>query len=245
MDTDRDNVGMSERVAFPNAPLTGISSMATRQLLAELCDAYGDATGSEVRFASVGGVEAARRVQAGESFDVVVLAADAIEKLVAGGHVLAGSPTALVRSGVSMAVRTGARRPAVHSADALRDSLLAARSIGYSTGPSGVALVKLLECWGIATALADRIVQAPPGIPVGSLVADGTVELGFQQLSELIHLPGIDLLGPMPAGCEIVTTFTAGVCSTSTRPDDVRALIRFMASPDTAEFKRRQGMDPA
>jgi len=193
----------------------------------------------------VGGVDAASRVQAGEPFDAVVLAADAIDKLIAAGRVVAGSRTDLVRSGVAIAVPAGAPRPAVDSEDALRRAVISARAVGYSTGPSGVALAKLFDRWGIAGDIRDRLVQAPAGVPVGALLARGEVELGFQQLSELMHLEGIQLLGPMPRGCEIVTTFSAGLCAASTQPDAVLALLHFLRSPAAAVAKRRNGMEPA
>ena len=225
--------------------IRGISSMATRLVLAELADAYQQRTGVRVAIESVGGVDAAKRVQAGEAFDVVILASDAIDKLVASGHVVAGSRVDLVHSGVAIAVREGATLPDVSTEDALRQAVLAARTVSYSTGPSGVALAKLFERWGIADQIRDRIVTPPPGIPVGSLVAKGEVELGFQQLSELINLPGITVLGPMPQAVQIVTTFSGGVCASSAQADAVRGMLAFMASPDAAEPKRRQGMDPA
>lgn len=225
--------------------IRGISSMATRLVLAELADAYQQRTGVRVAIESVGGVDAAKRVQAGEAFDVVILASDAIDKLVASGHVVAGSRVDLVHSGVAIAVREGATPPDVSTEEALRQAVLAARTVSYSTGPSGVALAKLFERWGIADQIRDRIVTPPPGIPVGSLVAKGEVELGFQQLSELINLPGINVLGPMPQAVQIVTTFSGGVCACSAQADAVRSMLAFMASPDAAEPKRRQGMDPA
>jgi len=219
--------------------------MATRQVLAELAGAYWQRADVEVAFESVGGVDAAKRVQAGEPFDVVVLAADAIDQLVAAGRVVAGSRTDLVRSGVAIAVRSGAPRPDIGSEAALRRAVLSARTLGCSTGPSGAALAKLFGRWGIAGAVRDRTVLAPPGVPVGQLVASGEVELGFQQLSELMPLRGIDVLGPMPPGIEIVTTFSAGLCAASTQPEAVRALLAFMRSPATADAKRRHGMEPA
>lgn len=224
--------------------ITGISSMATRQVLAELADAYRKMSGVVVLFESVGGVEAAKRVEAGAAFDVVVLAADAIAKLVGAGRVVAQSQADLVRSAVAVAVRVGSVRPDIGSEEALRKAVLLARSIGYSTGPSGVALMGLFERWGIAEAVRGRIVQAPAGVPVGQLVANGQVELGFQQLSELMHLPGIDVLGTLPAGAEIVTTFSAGLCATSVQPEAVRALLAFMNSPAAIDAKRRHGMEP-
>lgn len=219
--------------------------MAVRQILTEAGDAWRRHGGAEVAFESVGGVEAARRVQAGEAFDVVVLAADAIDKLAVAGRVAAGSRADLARSGVAVAVRRGAARPAIDDEQALRQAVLSARSLGYSTGPSGVALQKLFERWGIAEQIAERIVQPPPGVPVGTLIAAGEVELGFQQLSELMHLDGIDVIGSLPPGLEIVTTFSGGVGAASAQPDAARALLDFLRSPAAADTKRRHGMEPA
>lgn len=219
--------------------------MATRQLLAELCAEWQQRTGTAVHMESVGGVDAARRVAAGEAFDVVVLASDAIDKLVDAGKALAGSRVDIVRSEVAVAVRAGAPRPDIGTEDALRQAVLAAPSIGYSTGPSGTALVRLFERWGIAQQLEGRLVQATPGVPVGSMVADGKVALGFQQRSELIHLQGIDIVGPLPDAVQITTIFSGAVCATSTQQDAVRALLDYMAGPETEQAKRRQGMEPA
>jgi molybdate transport system substrate-binding protein len=226
-------------------PLSGISSMATRLVLAELAAAYRLTAGVDVTIESVGGVDAAKRVQAGELFDVVILAADAIDKLIAGGSVLAGSRIDLVRSPVAIAVRSGSPRADISNEAALRASVLATRSLGYSTGPSGTALLKLFERWGIADELRARIVQAPPGVPVGKLVADGAVELGFQQLSEMLNQPGIEVIGAMPPGTEIVTTFSGGICAASAQADAVRQLLAFLQSPAAADAKRRHGMEPA
>ena len=168
--------------------IKGISSMATRQVLADLVAAYQQQSDVVVTIESVGGVDAARRVQAGESFDFVVLASDAIDKLITSGHIDAHSKTDLVHSGVAVAVRAGAAHPDISTEDALRQAVQSAHSLSYSTGPSGVALARLFERWGIADEIKSRIVQAPPGVPVGALVARGDVELGFQQLSELIHI---------------------------------------------------------
>jgi molybdate transport system substrate-binding protein len=228
--------------------IRGISSMATRQVLAELAGLWMRQSGVEVSIESVGGVDAAQRVQSGEPFDLVVLASDAIARLAASGHVVAGSVTDLVRSPVAIAVRagqSGGARPDVSTQEALQHAVLSAPSLGYSTGPSGTALLQLFDRWAIADAVKSRLVQAPPGVPVGQLVADGKVALGFQQLSELRHLPGIEILGGMPPGCEIVTTFSGGVCTASAQPDGARAVLAFMASAAGADAKRRHGMEPA
>ena len=222
-----------------------ISSMATRQLLAELAEAWRGVSGVEVVIESVGGVDAAKRVQAGEAFDGVVLASDAIDKLAAGGHVVPGSRVDLVRSSVAVAVKAGAPRLDISTEPLLRSAIEAAHSIGYSTGPSGVALVKLFERWGIAAALQSRIVQAPPGVPVGQLVARGEVALGFQQLSELMHLEGIAVLGTLPEAVSITTIFSAAACAVSSQGDLVARLLAFMASPEAEAAKRRHGMEAA
>ncbi|WP_242473130.1 substrate-binding domain-containing protein [Rhodoferax fermentans] len=228
-----------------SAPLTGISSMATRQLLVELTQAYAQRSGQVVQIESVGGVDAAKRVQAGEVFDLVVLASDAMAKLIAAGYVSAVSLTPLVHSGVAVAVPVGSASLDISSEEAVREAVLAAPTLAYSTGPSGVALAQLFEHWGITEHIKHRLVTAPPGVPVGSLVAKGEVALGFQQLSELIHVPGIMVLGPLPAAIQITTTFSAAMTSVCTRPTEVQALLSFMASSEVAVLKQRQGMTPA
>lgn len=225
--------------------LKGISSMATRLLLNDLAAAYQRSAGVSVDIEAVGGVDALKRVQAGEPFDAAFLSADAIDKLIASGQVLPGSRVDLVRSGVAVAVREGAVQPDISSEEAVREAVLAARSLSYSTGPSGVALAQLFERWGIADQIKARLITAPPGVPVGSLVAKGEVELGFQQLSELLPLAGITVLGPLPPAIQIMTTFSGGVCATSQQPDAVRAMLVAMNAPETEPLKRCHGMEPA
>jgi molybdate transport system substrate-binding protein len=224
-------------------PIAAISSMATSAILTELVRGYEVQSGRTATLESVGGVDAAGRVAAGEPFDLVVLARDAIDRLRAAGHLVAGSERDLARSGVAVAVRAGAPRPDVGSEDAVRRAVLAARRIGTSTGPSGVQLAQLFERWGIAADLHGRIVTAPPGVPVGALLARGEVDLGFQQLSELVHRPGIDVVGPLPAEIQIVTTFSGAVGTRARQPGAARTLLDFMTSPAAADAKRRAGME--
>ena len=225
--------------------LRGICSMATRGLLDELAAAYAQRTGLPVSFEAVGGVDAPRRVADGESFDVVALASDAIDKLIAAGRLDAAGKVDIVRSEVGVAVHADAKPLDIATEDAVHHAVQAAASIAYSTGPSGVALLALFQRWGIADEIRSRLVQAPPGVPVGALVARGEAALGFQQMSELIGLDGIRLLGPLPQDIQIVTTFSAAPGIGTPQPAAVRALLDFMVSPDSAEAKHRHGMAPA
>jgi len=176
---------------------------------------------------------------------IVALASNVIDKLIADGKLLSGSRVDLVKSGIGVAVRKGGKRYDVSSESALRDAVLAARNLSYSTGPSGTYLQQLFERWGILQAIQDRIVVPPPGVPVGSLVAKGKCELGFQQMSELINLDGIDVLGDLPSAIQMTTVFSAGISATSQSPDAARRVLDYMASPSTADLKRRFGMEPA
>jgi molybdate transport system substrate-binding protein len=226
--------------------ITLISSMATKALLADLVNSFSQQHPDILmQVTSVGGVDAARRVQAGESFDIVALASDAIEQLAAGGFVVANTRVDMVRSAVAVAVPAGAPVPDISTEAALKTAVLAAPTLGYSTGPSGVQLAKLFERWGIAQQIAPRIVTPPPGVPVGSLLARGEVALGFQQLSELMGVPGIQIIGGLPEAVQIVTTFSAARSAVSTQSAAVQAFLRFVTSPATAETQQRHGMVPA
>jgi molybdate transport system substrate-binding protein len=227
------------------AEIKVICSIATRLVLAKIVEAFQQRSDCRVSIESAGGIDVAKRVQAGEAFDAVVLASDAIDRLIAAGRVLAGSKVNLARSGVAVAVRAGAPKPDISTEEAVRAAVRAARRTGYSTGPSGVALAKLVERWGIADEVRSRMVQAPPGVPVGTLLARGEVDLGFQQLSELMPIAGITVLGPLPPAIQIITTFAAGVCSGSRQAVAVRTMLDYMNLPEAVAAKRRQGMDPA
>lgn len=218
--------------------------MATRELLAELAAAYARESSQAVITEAAGGVDAAKRVQSGEAVDIVVLASNAIDKLIADGKLQPGRID-LVKSGVAIAVRKGATRYDIGSEEAVKRAVLAARSVSYSTGPSGTYLRQLFERWGILPDIQSKIVVPPPGVPVGSLVAKGECELGFQQLSELMNLAGIDVLGPLPPKIQTLTIFSGGVATASVDPAGARRVLDYMASPTTGEVKRRHGMEAA
>jgi molybdate transport system substrate-binding protein len=218
--------------------------MATRHVLADLVAAAASTGLPSVEIESVGGVDAAARVAAGEAFDLVFLADDALRRLAGDGHVDAGSLTPLVVSQVAVAVRAqdsvGARPAgaAFPNPEGLRTGLRDASRIGYSTGPSGTALVRMIDEWGMTAELDGRLVQARPGIPVAQLLANGEIDLGFQQLSELVGQPGIRILGVLPADCAIDTTFSGAVATASGEPATARRILGFLASNATVGLRR-------
>jgi molybdate transport system substrate-binding protein len=222
-----------------------LSSMATREVLVELALQYQRITSQPVSAEAAGGVDVARRVQADEAVDVVVLSGDVIDKLIAEGKLMSGSRVDIVKSGVAVAVRAGAPGPVIDSEEAVKRAVLAAKTLSYSTGPSGVYLEKMFARWGILEEIRNRIVVPPPGIPVASLVADGRAELGFQQLSELMNRPGIEVIGPLPPAIQSVTTFSGGIAATCSRPEAARALLAYLASPAAADVKQRYGLHEA
>ncbi len=231
-------------MSVPVSPLKLLSSMAAREVLRELIAGYRASTGGAVTAEAAGGVDVAKRVRSGEPLDIVVLAGNVIDQLIGEGTLLPASRVDLVRSGVAIAVRTGAAKPDVATEHAVRQAVLGAKTLSYSTGPSGTYLEKLFERWGVLGEVRDRIVVAPPGVPVGSLVASGAAELGFQQLSELLNVPGIEVVGPLPPAIQTLTTFSGGISVHSAAPGSARALLDYMASPVTSAVKRRHGMEP-
>lgn len=219
--------------------------MATRQLLTDLSRSFGQIAPWKVEIEAMGGVDAARLVRGGTATDVIVLASNVMEQLENEGWVAPGTRAGIARSGVAIAVRSGLPRPPIASEEDVKRAVLASAKICYSTGPSGDHLKRLFQRWNIAEQIADRTVEAKPGVPVGQLVARGEADLGFQQLSEFLGVDGIDILGPLPAGVQTMTVFTAGVGSRSAHPDGARAFLAYLIAPETQAVKERLGMEAA
>ena len=217
--------------------------MATREVLGELASQYQRATAQAVITEAAGGVDVAKRVQLGEAVDMVILAINAIDKLIGEGKLLAGSRVDLVKSGIAIAVRAGAPKPDITTEEAVKRAVLAAKTLSYSTGPSGVYLEKMFARWGILDQIRGRIVVPPPGVPVGTLIANGAAEVGFQQLSELLNLSGVAIVGPLPSAIQNITIFSGGIAASSSQPDAARRLLDYMASSAAADVKQRHGME--
>jgi molybdate transport system substrate-binding protein len=216
--------------------------MAGRKLLGDLVAKYEATSPQRVALECVGGVDAAKRVRAGEPLDAVVLSREAIDELIGAERIAPGSRVDIWVSAIGVAVRAGARRPDIGSAAAVKAAVLAARKIGYSTGPSGKYLAKLFAGWDSDGTLEERITVAPPGVPVASLVARGEIDIAFQQLSELAG-EGVEVLGPLPDEIQMITTFSGGVALSSAQPEAARALLAFLGSPALRTVKQAHGMD--
>ena len=220
--------------------LHGISSMATKALLGDLVKAYQSLEPVELAIESVGGVVAADRVKAKEPFDLVMLASGALDKLIAEGFVK--NKVVLAYSDVAVAIHEEGESYDISTEVALRETLLKVDTIGYSTGPSGDGLLKLFQRWDLADVLQKKLIQAPAGRSVGTLVADRTVQIGFQQYSELYKVPGIQVLGLMPKGCEIITTFCAGLSNTTSQSEASAKFLHYLETADLAEIKHQNGL---
>jgi molybdate transport system substrate-binding protein len=218
-----------------------LSSMAIKGAYGELAPQFEKARGYKIDTEWVGMVDIRKRMMAGESVDLVIGSAALVDELIEAGKLARGSRVDLVSSGVGMAVKQGAPKPDISSVEALTRALHNARSIVYSSGPSGVYLAGLFERLGIAAELKDRMLQAPPGALVAEMVARGEKEIAFQQIPELRQVSGIDIVGPLPDEIQTVTTFSAGIPVNAKAPDQAKALIDFLTSGPARTVVRKHG----
>jgi len=222
-----------------------LASGATREVVSEVIPAFESATGHKVRVTWTGTADIKKRIGTGEVFDLIIVGAPEVDAFTKEGRIVPGTRADLMKSGVGVAVRAGAPKPDIGSADAMKKAILSARSIAYSTGPSGVYVGKMLERMGIADQVKGKTTITKPGVRVGALIANGEVELGLQQISELIHEKGIDYLGPLPPELQNFTLFSSGIHAQGAQPQAAKALVESLRTPAVAAEIRKNGMDPA
>ena len=199
--------------------------------------AYGPSMGTTVNAIPI-------RLERGEGADVLIMVGYALGDLVKQGKVIADSRIDLTKSPIGIAVKSGAPKPDISSADAVKRALLAAKSIAYSDSASGVYVsTEMFEKLGIADAMKDKAKKIP-ATPVGEIVAHGDAEIGLQQISELKPVEGIDIVGSLPDELQKITVFSAGIATVSKEPDAGKALIKFLASPTASAAIIKSGMEP-
>ncbi len=221
-----------------------LASNAIKAAYLELVPEFEKSSGHKVTTTWSGTLDIKKRLAAGETYDLLIMAAPELDEFIKQGKIAAGSRTDLVKSGVGIAVKAGAAKPDISSADSIKAALLTAKSIGYSQGPSGAYLVNLFQKMGIADAIKDKVKVSVVGQPVGNMVASGEAEIGFQQVSELLPVKGIEFLGPLPASIQQVTTFSAGQFAAAKETAAAKALAAFLAAPAATAVKKKHGLEP-
>jgi len=221
------------------------STQATQEAYQELVAQFEKATGHKVTTYFSGTLNVSKRLADGEAYDMIIMSGPAIDEQVKLGKAVAGSRVDFASSGTGMAVRKGAAKPDISSPDALKKTLLAAKSIGYSTGPSGLYMLSVFEKMGIADQVKGKLKQTPSGVFVGTLIATGEAEIGFQQISELVHFDGIDYVGPLPGNLQRMTLFSAAIHTGARQADAARALVKFITAPAAAPVIKKHGLEPA
>ncbi len=225
------------------AEIKVLASAAIKTAYLELLPEFERASGHQVLTTWAPTAEMAKRVREGETVDLVIMAVEPIDELITLGRITPGSRVDLAKSGIGVAVRPGAPRPDISSTEALRRTLLAAKSITFSTGLSGIYVTGMFERMGIADELKSRI-RVVKGVPIAIVLERGDAEIGFQQSSELLAVKGVNYLGPLPAALQRVFVFAAAVPAVATQPDAARALARFLTTPAAAAVIRKTGLEP-
>jgi len=221
-----------------------LASGATRDAYVEAVPQFEKATGHTVVTTWTGSANIKKRIAAGEVYDLVIVGAPVIDAFVQQGKVVAGSRVDLMKSGVGVGVRAGASRPDISSSGNLKKAVLEAKSIGYSTGPSGDYVIKLFERMGIADQVRPKLKQVPSGERIGTFITSGEAEIGFQQVSELIHVKGVTYVGPIPAELQPGFSFAGSITANAQHPEAAAALIKYLSSAEAAPVITKAGLAP-
>jgi len=227
------------------ADVSVIASTAMREVLEELVPMFERASGHKVTLSFLSGAVLPVKVKEGAQADLVVTAPQTIDDLVKAGRVEAGTRVDFVRSGAGVAVRAGVRKPDIATPDAFKNALLAAKTVGYSQGPSGVHFMTVLARLGIADQIKAKGVVPPLGQRVGTLIAKGEAEIGVQQITELLLIPGIDFVGPLPKELQANIVYATATPSNAKERQAAAALVKFLSSEPALPVIKKMGLEPA
>ena len=226
------------------AEIKVLGSVAVKEAYLDLVPAFEKSSGHRVTTIWDGTENITKRINGGEVVDIVILATPNIEKLVLEGKLVAGSRTDIAKSGVGIAVRSGLPKPDISSSEAVKKAVLTAKSVAYSSGPSGFYVADLFKKMGIADQIKAKTTRLAPGESPGEAVARGEGDIGFTQVSELLAVKGIDYLGPIPADVQQVTIFSAGIHALAPQPDAAKALVKFVTAAPAAPVLKKTGLEP-
>lgn len=221
-----------------------IAANAVKEPFLELVAAFEKSSGHKVTAVWSGTAGITKRINGGEVVDVVIVGAANIDKLVQGGKLVAGSRADFAKSGVGIAVRAGLPKPDISSAGAVKNAVLEAKSVAYSSGPSGVYIAELFNRMGIAEQAKHKLKLPPSNVLVGDVLARGEADLGFQQVSDLLHVKDIVYVGPLPAEIQNITVYAAGLHTAAPAPEAAKALVKFITASEARPVIMKAGMDP-
>jgi len=230
------------------AEIRVLSTQATEEAYRELVPEFEKAAGHKVTTTFTGTLDANKRLAAGESYDLLIMSASSIDEHIKGGKVAPGSRVDLARVGIGVMVKEGEPKPDIGSVDAFKRALLAAKSVAYinpaSGGSSGIYLVKLFDQLGIADQIKPKA-KLKDGGYVAELIASGEAELGIHQISEIVPVKGVTLIGPLPKEIQNYTTYSAGISASPKEGEGAKALVKFLAGPRAGELLKAKGMETA
>ncbi|MEK1931206.1 MAG: substrate-binding domain-containing protein [Pararhizobium sp.] len=230
--------------AVQSAEIKVIAANALKEGYVEIVSAFEKSSGHKVVTTWAGTVNATKRVSDGEVYDLVLIGAENIDRLIATGQLASGSRADFAKTGVGVAVRDGLPKPDVSTGDAVKAAVLSARSVAYSAGPSGAYVGELLKRMGISEQVASKVKQPSSGAEVAAILSRGEADFGFAQVSEFLNVPGLSYLGPLPDSIQNFTIYAIGLHAAAPSPDAAKALIKHLKAPEAASSITKMGMQP-
>lgn len=221
-----------------------LAANAVKEPLVALAAQFERATGHKVTVSTSGTEGIVKRITSGEPADVVIVGSVSIDRMINAGALAKGSSVSFAKVGIGVAVRAGAPRPDISTSAAVKTAILDAKSIAYSSGPSGEYIAALFGRLGVADQVKSKLVLPPPNLLVGEVLARGDADLGFQQTSDLVNMKGIDYLGPLPSDIQNITVYAAALHAAPPSPVAAQAFMKFFTTPEAALLIKSSGMDP-